>query len=84
MKNSTRTLLNKKYIFILMLCLLIISCGTKVGLDDIEITEENGLTMGYLKSDNSFDTVDIFDYYGLNINYKIFYYDRIYSNKTNF
>jgi len=67
-----------------MLCLLIISCGTKVGLDDIEITEENGLTMGYLKSDNSFDTVDIFDYYGLNINYKIFYYDRIYSNKTNF
>lgn len=67
-----------------MLCLLIISCGTKVGLDDIEITEENGLTMGYLKSDNSFDTVDIFDYYGPNINYKIFYYDRIYSNKTNF
>ena len=83
-KNSSKTLLNKKYIYLLMLCLLIISCGTKVGLDDIEITEENGLTMGYLKSDNSFDTVDIFDYYGLNINYKIFYYDRIYSNKTNF
>ena len=65
MKNSTRTLLNKKYIYILMLCLLIISCGTKVGLDDIEITEESGLTMGYLKSDNSLYTGDIIEYYGL-------------------
>ena len=64
-KNSSKTLLNKKYIYLLMLCLLILSCGTKVGVDDIEITEENGLTMGYLKSDNSLYTGDIIEYYGL-------------------
>ena len=67
MKNSTRTLLNKKYIYTLTLCLLIISCGNKVGVDDIEITEENGLTIGYLKSDNSLFTGDIFEYYNLQI-----------------
>ena len=56
-----------KKLFVFVLCLLIISCGNKVGIDDIEIKEENGLTVGYLKSDNSLFTGDIFEYYNLQI-----------------
>lgn len=54
-----------KKLFVFVLCLHIISCGNKVGIDDIEIKEENGLTVGYLKSDNSLFTGDIFEYLGI-------------------
>ncbi|WP_299057186.1 hypothetical protein [uncultured Polaribacter sp.] len=65
MKNSNRTLLIKKFIFILVFCLHIISCETNIGFDDIEIREENGVTVGYLKSDNSLFTGDIIEFYRL-------------------
>jgi hypothetical protein len=60
----------KKYLdklFVFVLCLHIISCGNKVGFNDIEIKQENGLTVGYLKSDNSLFTGDIIEYDRLQI-----------------
>ena len=65
--DAANTSKEMKKLFVFVLCLHIISCGNYVGVDDIEIKEENGLTVGYLKSDNSLFTGDIFEYYRLQI-----------------
>ena len=54
-----------KKIVVFILCIYLTSCGNKIGYDDIEIKKKNGLTVGYLKSDNSLFTGDIFEYYSL-------------------
>ena len=55
----------KKIILILVFCLHFTSCESIVGFNDIEIKEENGITKGYLKSDNSLFTGDIIEFYRL-------------------
>jgi len=65
LKNLNITLLNKKFIFIFVFCLHITSCEPNIGFDDIEIKEEKGITVGYLKSDNSLFTGDIIEFYRL-------------------
>ena len=56
-----------KKVVVFILCIYLTSCGNKIGYDDIEIKEENGLTVGYLKSDNSLFTGDIIEYDRLQI-----------------
>jgi hypothetical protein len=54
-----------KKVIVFVMSLYMISCGKNIGYDDIEIKEENGLTVGYLKSDNSLFTGDIIEYYSI-------------------
>ena len=54
-----------KIFFVLIFYLQFIGCENKVGFEDIEIKQENGLTIGYLKSDNSLFSGDLIETYGV-------------------